>query len=76
MPLFRVRRFRDSPSLQPFIALSTKLKLLAKLPDTMTLSKRLLYDCDTGGGALTSLPEKVLDTVATMKRPSLSAALS
>lgn len=76
MLLFRVRVYRENPLVEPLIAPSPKLRLLAKLGDNMVLPKCFLYDDDTRDSALTIQAQKVLDTVAMMKSRPRSAKLS
>lgn len=75
MQMFRVRLYRNDPSLELAITPSRKLRLLAKLRESMSLAKRLLYEGDNGEGEITEQAQTVLDTVATMKRRFRSAPI-
>lgn len=75
MQMFCVRMCQDDPTLEHPLEPSQKLRLIGKLSENMDLAKRLLFDGNTGNGAVIKQEQNVLDVVATMKRRSRSAAI-
>lgn len=66
--MFRVRLLLDDPALEPTIARSHKLMLMANFWKNMELEKRILYEGSSGNGVTTEQTKKVLDKITTMKR--------
>lgn len=73
--LFRVLVFWDDNSLKPTMVHPQKLRVMAKLGDSLPITRQLLHKGDVSYGLVTEQVHTVLNTVTTIKRRKRSVSI-